>query len=214
MRINWPQAHNNACVEIGLNPGQTIVARPESVMATNGPVKMSPNLGDPDFSRYQAHAQPITLWLTPSFAGCLQDIALEADGLKVRRAHLITYSDQVTSRADWPGFKTPEDALPDWLTLSGEGLALVSGFGSLYPVQIDGKCLINPNKIVAMQGRVNYTEDRAHPTRWQRLTGMRTLSCCFYGAGTLWCQSHQPLRLTEQLTPRLHSRRIYAGRYS
>lgn len=212
MRIHSLQAHSNALAEIHLAPGQTLMARPEALLATDQALKVTPQPCHSEFAGHQAGASLTRLWLTPSFCGFLQDIPLEPDGLKVRRANLIAYSEGLSSHDDWPGFETSFDKQEDWLTLSGEGLALISGFGSLYPMQIDGECLINPTKIAALQGRVSFTEEPACPTRWQRLTGMRTLSCCFYGAGTLWCQSHQPRPLAEQLAPRLRGRRSRARR--
>lgn len=213
MRIQYLQAHSNALVEIEFAPGEAMIARPESVLATNQSLTLTKQSMNADFARHQAGEQPTTLWLTPSFSGFLQDIPLEPDGLKVRKTNLIAYSeDIIASHYEWPGFETHSGKPQDWLTLTGEGTALVSGFGSLYPMQIDGKCLLNPQKIVAMQGRVSFIEEPARPTRWQRLTGMCTLSCCFYGAGTLWCQSHHPTPLAEQLAPRLRRHRSRARR--
>lgn len=214
MLISFPKTSNHALAEIQIIPGQTIVVRPEAVLATTHLLKRSDQGTNLDFVRHQVGEHPTTVWLIPSFAGFLQDIRVDTDGLQVRRANLMAYSEELSSHSDWTGLETPPEKPQDWLRLTGFGTALVSGFGSLYPIQIDGKYLINPTKIIAMQGRISFTENSAHPTHWQRLTGMSTLSCCFYGAGTLWCQSHHPSPLAKQLAPRLHRHRGRAWRAS
>lgn len=220
MQIDWPQPHENALAQIYLTAGQSVIAQEEAILAADQQLRVTPHFGHgptkdtvlPRFYHYQAQIQPTKLWLTPSLAGCLEYILVGQEGLKVRMESLIACSPGLDTDQSWRGLEAPLGKPHDWLALVGDGSVLVSGFGNLYPLQVDGEHLVNPAKVIAYQGDVNYRKDEVTPTRWQTLTGLKGLTCCAYGAGILWCQSHHPNLLAAHLAPRLHGKRQGNGR--
>lgn len=93
-----------------------------------------------------------------------------------------------------------------WLSLSGYGTTILTSFGGIYEIAVDGTYIVNPDHIVAFEKTLNF--ELAYPGGWRTafLLGAKALVCRFEGKGKIYCQTHNKDAFGKLIGPKLPSR--------
>lgn len=93
-----------------------------------------------------------------------------------------------------------------WLNLSGHGYVLLTSFGAIYEVDVNGEYIVDTGHIVAFEKSLNFKISKANSSWIGAFLGGEGLVCRFEGKGKVFCQTHNPgtfARLVgSQLPPR------------
>jgi uncharacterized protein (TIGR00266 family) len=90
-----------------------------------------------------------------------------------------------------------------WLKFSGQGKVLISSFGAVYEVPVDGEYVVDSGHLVAYQETLTYKMSRSAKGIGSMLGSGEGLVMRFSGQGTLWCQTHHAGSFGKKLGPNL-----------
>lgn len=90
-----------------------------------------------------------------------------------------------------------------WVKCSGHGDVLLSSFGAIYAVDIDGSYVVDTGHVVAYEDTLAFSLAKANPTWLGSFLGGEGLVCRFEGQGRLYCQSHNPPNFGRLVGPML-----------
>jgi uncharacterized protein (TIGR00266 family) len=79
-----------------------------------------------------------------------------------------------------------------WLTISGSGLVLLSAFGAVYEIDVDGEYVVDTGHIVAFEKTLDYSISKANQSWLGAFFGGEGFVCRFRGHGKVYCQTHNP----------------------
>ena len=108
----------------------------------------------------------------------------------------------------WQGFKSilsGESVI--WLNLKGSGDVILSSFGAIYPVEVDGEYIVDSGHIVAFEETLDFDITKAGKSWLHSFLGGEGLVCKFKGKGIVWCQSHNPASFGGALSSSLRARK-------
>ncbi|MEC8929387.1 MAG: TIGR00266 family protein [Verrucomicrobiota bacterium] len=94
-----------------------------------------------------------------------------------------------------------------WIRCSGQGPLVLSAFGSVYPVEVNGEYIVDTGHIVAFEETLNFSITKAGKSWMSSFLGGEGLVCKFNGQGTVWCQSHNADNFGTMLGPLLRPRK-------
>ncbi len=90
-----------------------------------------------------------------------------------------------------------------WVKCTGQGDVLLTTFGTVYVIDVDGDHVVDTGHIVAFEDSLDFEIGKAAPSLIGSLLGGEGLVCRFKGRGRVWCQSHQPTAFGKALGPLL-----------
>ena len=93
-----------------------------------------------------------------------------------------------------------------WVRCSGAGTVLISSFGAIYAIDIDGEHVVDSGHIVAFEETLNFKIGKANKSWVGTFMGGEGLICRFHGRGRIYCQSHNPPTFGEKLGANLKPR--------
>lgn len=93
-----------------------------------------------------------------------------------------------------------------WVKCSGQGDLLLSSFGAIYAIDVDGAYTVDTGHIVAFEDTLDFRIGKSNPSLIGSFFGGEGLVCKFSGRGRLYCQSHNPPSLGKLLGPKLKPR--------
>lgn len=93
-----------------------------------------------------------------------------------------------------------------WVKCSGVGDVLLSSFGAIYEVEVDGNYVVDTGHIVAFEDTLQFEIGKAASSLIGSFLGGEGLVCKFKGRGKLYCQSHNPPSFGKSLGPMLKAR--------
>jgi len=93
-----------------------------------------------------------------------------------------------------------------WVKCSGAGDVLLSSFGAIYEVDVDGQYIVDTGHIVAFEDTLQFEMGKAAKSLIGSFLGGEGLVCKFKGRGKLYCQSHNPPSFGQLLGPMLKAR--------
>ena len=79
-----------------------------------------------------------------------------------------------------------------WLDISGYGSFLLSSFGAIYEIQVNGEYIVDTGHIVAFEKSLNFDITKAGSSWVGAFLGGEGLVCRFKGQGRVFCQTHSP----------------------
>ena len=135
-------------------------------------------------------------------------VELDNENLIVQSGSFLACEDAIEMDMGWQGFKSlfsGESVF--WLNLKGRGKVVLSSFGAIYPIEVDGEYIVDSGHIVAFNETLDFSITKAGKSWLQSFLGGEGLVCKFKGKGTLWCQSHNPKSFGVSLTPNLRVRK-------
>ncbi len=148
------------------------------------------------------------LWLGTDLAGDMILLDLDNENLVVQSGSFLACEDSIEMDMGWQGFKSIlSGESMFWLNLKGKGKIVLSSFGAIYPIDVDGEYIVDTGHIVAFNETLDFSITKAGKSWWHSFLGGESLVCKFHGKGTVWCQSHNPKSFGRALTSSLRVRR-------
>ena len=115
--------------------------------------------------------------------------------------------DSVNVDMNWQGLKSVfSGERLFWLNLSGAGGVVLSSFGAIYSVEVDGEYIVDTGHIVAFNETLDFKISKAGASWVSSILGGEGFVCRFQGQGTVWCQSHNGPGFGKALGPKLRPR--------
>ena len=145
--------------------------------------------------------------VSAALAGDMIDVELGNETLIVQAGSFVAAEHQVDMDMGWQGFKTlfsGENMF--WLKMTGPGKVVLSSYGAIYPLDIDGEHIIDTGHIVAFQETLDFSISKAGKSWISSILGGEGLVCRFKGQGRIWCQSHNTSAFGRILGPMLRPR--------
>lgn len=147
------------------------------------------------------------LYLASSLAGDMLSLSLGKERLIVAGGGYVASEQGISIDMGWQGFRSllsGENLF--WLNVQGPGTVVLSSFGAIYPVDVDGEYIVDTGHIVAFPETLGFTLSKAGKSWMSSILGGEGLVCRFKGRGRLWCQSHNPSGFGRILGPQLRPR--------
>lgn len=145
--------------------------------------------------------------VAPVLAGDLAAIDCTNRPLIVQSGSYLASSHEIDVDLGWQGFKSffsGESAF--WLKISGQGKVVLSSFGAIYPIEVDGAYIVDTGHIVAFDEGLTFSIKKASKSLIGSILGGEGLVTRFEGKGTVWCQSHNAGSFGKSLGPKLRQR--------
>jgi uncharacterized protein (TIGR00266 family) len=159
-------------------------------------------------NEFTANAPDQRLHLAPALMGDIVHHRLDGGSLVVQGSSWLASSADITIDATWQGFGkalfSGEGAF--WLKLAGAGDVLLSSYGAVTPVEVDGEYVVDNGHIVAFEDTLQFRMAKAGTSLVGSFLGGEGLVCRFSGRGRLWCQSHNAPDFGRRLGGRLKPR--------
>ena len=158
-------------------------------------------------NHFTASAAGGEVWVATTLPGDMMTYDLRGESLIVQSGSYVACEDSVEIDLGWQGFKSllSGESL-FWLNLNGTGTVVLSSFGAIYPVEVDGEYIVDTGHIVAFNETLDFTITKAGKSWVSSFLGGEGLVCKFHGRGTVWCQSHNPVSFGRTLGPMLRAR--------
>jgi uncharacterized protein (TIGR00266 family) len=146
-------------------------------------------------SVFRPFGQPGEIYLAPDFMGDLMVYEMQGEELIVQSTAYVASASTVDVDLGFPGFKrailSGESLF--WLTISGQGPVLLSSFGAIYSVPVNGEYIVDTGHIVAFERSLNFDIGKPPGSTWlSTFLGGEGFVCRFKGRGTVYCQTHNP----------------------
>lgn len=148
------------------------------------------------------------VWLAAKLSGDMEAVELDNETLIVQGGSFVACDPGVQMDMGWQGMKSllSGEGL-FWLKLSGKGRVVLSSFGAVYPIDVDGEHIVDSGHIVAFQETLDFEITKAGSSWLSSFLGGEGLVCRFKGRGRLWCQSHNSTAFGRLVGPLLKPRR-------
>lgn len=226
MDIDLIHQPGNTAAKVTLQKGEALTAESGAMIAMSGHMKIttsthkkkSGNLlkaakrliaGESIFLNHFEPAQSSgEVILGTNLAGDMMKMTLDNENLIVQGGSFLACEESVDIDLGWQGFKSifsGESVF--WVNLKGSGQIIVSSFGAIYPIDVDGEYIVDTGHIVAFSETLDFSITKAGKSWLHSFLGGEGLVCKFNGHGTVWCQSHNPRGFGSLLSPNLRARR-------
>ncbi|MEL6221870.1 MAG: TIGR00266 family protein [Cyanobacteria bacterium J06627_8] len=147
------------------------------------------------------------IYLAPKLMGDILPYQLKGTDLVVQSTGYMASTPGVDIDLGFTGFKSlfsGESIF--WLSISGSGLVLISSFGGIYEVMVDGEYIVDTGHIVAFEKTLDYSISKPGTSWIGAFLGGEGLVCRFRGKGKVYCQTHNPGAFGSQVGSRLPPR--------
>jgi len=226
MQVELLHRPGNTAAKVTLEPGQTLTAEAGAMIAMSGHMKITTTTHKKESgglfkaakrmvageSLFLNHFEPVDkageVFLGTNLAGDMTTMALDNDNLIVQSGSFLACTDGIDVDMGWQGFKSilsGESVI--WLNLKGSGDVILSSFGAIYPVEVDGEYIVDSGHIVAFEETLDFDITKAGKSWLHSFLGGEGLVCKFKGKGIVWCQSHNPASFGSALSSSLRARR-------
>jgi uncharacterized protein (TIGR00266 family) len=225
MEVKIEHGPGNSAAKVRLAAGQTFTAEAGSMIALSGGVSLTTSThkkssggilkamkrllaGESFFlNHFTASANGGEVWLSATLPGDMMSYELKNENLIVQGGSFVACDEGVSIDLGWQGFKSflsGENIF--WVHLKGSGTVVLSSFGAIYPVAVDGEYVVDTGHIVAFNETLNFTIRKAGKSLIGSFLGGEGFVCRFKGKGTVWCQSHNAGAFGRGLGPMLRPR--------
>lgn len=159
-------------------------------------------------NHFSAAAPDQTLFIGPGMLGDITHHPMRGGSLIVQGSSWLAASSEVVIDASFQGLTNALFSGEGmfWVKCSGQGDLLLSSFGAIYEIEVDGQYVVDTGHIVAFEDTLQFAIGKAGRSLLGSLFGGEGLVCKFQGRGKLYCQSHNPPSLGKQLGPKLKPR--------
>lgn len=147
------------------------------------------------------------IYLAPKLMGDILPYQLKGTDLVVQSTGYMASTPGVDIDLGFTGFKSlfsGESIF--WLSISGSGLVLISSFGGIYEVMVDGEYIVDTGHIVAFEKTLDYSISKPGTSWIGAFLGGEGMVCRFRGKGKVYCQTHNPGAFGSQVGSRLPPR--------
>jgi uncharacterized protein (TIGR00266 family) len=149
-----------------------------------------------------------TLYVGPGLAGDIVHHQLRGGSLVVQGSSWLASGPGVTIDATFQGLSKALFAGESvfWVKCTGTGDLLLSSFGAIYEVEINGKYIVDTGHIVAFEDTLRFSLGKLGDSWLGSFLSGEGIVCHFEGHGKLYCQSHNPPAFGQLLGPMLSPR--------
>jgi uncharacterized protein (TIGR00266 family) len=215
----------NAAAKLRLAAGETCTAEAGALVAMDGSLEVATTThkksrggilrgvkrllaGESFFlNHYSAGARGGEIIVASTLPGDMMAHQLQDENLIVQGGSYVASDSGIEIDLGWHGLKSlfsGEGIF--WLHLKGRGKVVLSSFGAIFPVAVDGEHIVDSGHIVAFEETLDFTISKAGRSWIASFLGGEGLVCRFRGRGTLWCQSHNAPSFGRTLGPMLRPR--------
>lgn len=147
------------------------------------------------------------IFLAPHFIGDILLYEMKGQELVVQATSYLASGSGIDIDVGFQGLKSifsGESIF--WLQISGIGPLLLSSFGGIYEIDVNGEYVVDTGHIVAFERSLDFKITKASSSLLGSFLGGEGLVCRFHGQGKLYCQTHNPgafgSTIGSQLPPR------------
>lgn len=226
MKIELLHRPGNTAAKVSLEPGQSVTAEAGAMIAMSGNMDITTTTHKKKSgglfkaakrmlageSLFLNHFEPLNgsgeVYFGTDLAGDMMSLDLDGESVVVQSGSFMACQSDIDIDMGWQGFKSilsGESVF--WLNLKGSGKIILSSFGAVYPVEVDGEYIVDTGHIVAFDETLDFTITKAGKSWLHSFLGGEGLVCKFNGKGTVWCQSHNPSSFGGALTSSLRARK-------
>ncbi|VUD53403.1 hypothetical protein TDB9533_01827 [Thalassocella blandensis] len=226
MHVELMHRPGNTAAKVTLQPGETCTAESGAMIAMSGHMNITTTThkkssggllkaakrmiaGESLFlNHFDPQGKPGEVFFGTDLAGDMMTLDLDNENLIVQSGSFLACEDSVDIDLGWQGFKSlfsGENVF--WLNMKGKGKIILSSFGAIYPIEVDGEYIVDSGHIVAFNESLNFSITKAGKSWVQSFLGGEGLVCKFKGKGIVWCQSHNPKSFGMALRPSLRVRK-------
>ena len=216
---------DSAIAHITLSAGEELVAEAGSMIAMSGYINASTTLrqgkgggilgglkrmvsGESLFlSVFRSPTDGSKIFLAPKLMGDILVYQMTPTGLVVQASSYLASESNVDIDLGFQGFKSffsGESIF--WLDVSGYGSVLLTSFGTIYEVSVDGEYIVDTGHIVAFEKSLNFEITKAGSSWLGAFLGREGLVYRFKGQGRLFCQTHNPNAFGQMVGSQLPAR--------
>jgi uncharacterized protein (TIGR00266 family) len=226
MDIQILQQPDSAIAKINLDAHEELVAEAGAMIAMNGSINASTTLrqgkgggilgglkrmaaGESLFlSVFRSPLPNGEIFLAPKMLGDILHYQMTPTGLVVQATSYLASSANVDIDLGFQGFKSffsGENIF--WLDISGQGDVLLSAFGGIYEIPVEGEYIVDTGHIVAFEKSLTFDISKPPGSSWlSAWLGGEGLVCRFKGNGRLFCQTHNAKAFGQLIGSRLPAR--------
>jgi len=202
---------DSAIARVTLGAGEELVAEAGCMIAMSGYINASTTLrqgkgggilgglkrmvaGESLFlSVFRSPTAGGEVFLAPKLMGDILLYQMTATGLVVQATSYLASESSVDINLGFQGFKSlfsGESIF--WLDISGYGSLMLTSFGAIYEVPVNGEYIVDTGHIVAFEKSLNFDITKAGSSWVGAFLGGEGLVCRFKGQGRVFCQTHNP----------------------
>ncbi len=211
MKLEFLHQPDSAIAKVTMKPQEELVAEAGAMVAMSPYISVSTTLhrgkgggvmgglkrmlaGESLFlSVFRSGNSEAEIYLAPKLMGDILPYSLKGTDLVVQSTGYMASTPGVDIDLGFTGFKSlfSGESL-FWLSVSGSGSVLLSAFGSIYEVDVDGDYVVDTGHIVAFERTLDYKIAKANNSWAGALFGGEGFVCRFHGKGKVYCQTHSP----------------------
>lgn len=226
MHIELLHRPGNTAAKVTLDAGETCTAESGAMIAMSGHMNITTTThkknaggffkaakrmlaGESLFlNHFDPQGKSGEIYFGTGLSGDMMVLELDNENLIVQSGSFLACEDSIDMDMGWQGFKallSGESIF--WLNLKGSGKLILSSFGAVYPVEVNGETIVDSGHIVAFSETLDFSITKAGKSWLHSFLGGEGLVCKFNGKGTVWCQSHNPKSFGLALSPNLRARK-------
>ena len=226
MKTEILHSPGSAAAQVTLEPNESVTAEGGTMIAMSAGLAMETTtrqrsggggilkaakrlLGGESFflNHFTAGPNGGEIWLAPTLPGDMMKLALTGETIIVQAGSFLACSDGVTMDTGWQGFKSfLSGESMFWLRISGSGRVVLSSYGAIYAVEVNGEHIVDTGHIVAFDETLNFSLSKAGKSWITSFLGGEGIVCKFHGKGVVWCQSHNAPSFGKTIGPMLKAR--------
>jgi uncharacterized protein (TIGR00266 family) len=133
------------------------------------------------------------VFLAPKLMGDLMVYEMTGQELVVQAASYLACATDVIIDLGFEGLKSffsGESIF--WLKISGFGPVILTSFGGIYEIEVNGEYIVDTGHIVAFERSLNFEIGKANSSWLGAFFGGEGFICRFKGKGKVYCQTHNP----------------------
>ncbi len=140
------------------------------------------------FRCYQPEGE---IFLAPSLMGDMMVYQMQNNELIVQSSSYLACASGVDLDLGFTGFKSVFSGESIfWLSITGNGPVILSSFGGIYEIDVDGEYIVDTGHIVAFEKSLDYNITKPGGSWLGAFLGGEGLVCRFVGRGKVFCQTH------------------------
>ncbi len=209
MNVEILHQPDSAIARVTLESGEELVAEAGCMIAMSGYINASTTLrqgkgggilgglkrlvaGESLFlSVFRSPKSGGDVFLAPKFMGDILLYQVTAIGLVVQSTSYLASENNVDIELGFQGLKSVfSGESVFWLNVTGNGGVILSSFGAIYEIDVDGEYIVDTGHIVAFEKSLNFEITKPGSSWLGAFLGGEGLVCRFKGQGKIYCQSH------------------------
>ncbi len=225
MKVELLQQPDSAIACVTLEAGEQIIAEAGAMVAMDATVSASTTLrqgrsggmfsslgrvlgGESLFlSVFRSGKSGDEVWLAPKLVGDILVYDMQGQDLIVQSGSYLACSSSINIDLGFQGFQSVFSGESIfWLTISGYGKAIITSFGGIYEIDVDGEYIVDTGHIVAFERSLSFSINKAGSSWLGAFLGGEGLVCHFRGQGKVYCQTHSPRAFGSFVGSRLPAR--------